>query len=272
KRGNYKRADLLKMHAYRDAIKRVFAPKAPPCRDITPRDVGLAYPESNYLTRKAILGGLPGRERQVVGGLVAWWGFEDDDAMISRDQSSCSFHGVKSGFRSASGKLGKGFLCDGGSVAIGPHRLLSPEDGISVEMWVNPGQAKESNRWLLNTVGDSRTGYRLGLGDGKVCWQIPKTAWSHELAAPEELPVGQWSHVVGTFDNETMRLYVNGVQVGSLVRQGPLNPSEAGVSLGTYTPGHGGAFFIGTMDEVKIWDRGLTAEEVKQHFTAASAP
>ncbi|MEI6500402.1 MAG: glycoside hydrolase family 99-like domain-containing protein, partial [Armatimonadota bacterium] len=122
--------------AYLDAIKRVFAPKSPPCRDITPRDVGLAYPESNYLTRKAILGGLPGRERQVVGDLIAWWGFEDDDAMVSRDQSNCGFHGIKGGFRSAPGKVGKGFLCDGGSVAIGPHRLLTPEDGISVEMWV----------------------------------------------------------------------------------------------------------------------------------------
>jgi len=254
--------------AYLDAIKRVFAPRSAPCRDITPRDVGLPYPESNYLTRKAILGGLPGRERQVVGDLIAWWGFEDDDEMVSRDQSNCGFHGIKDGFRSAPGKVGKGFLCDGGSVAVGPHRLLWPEDGISVEMWVNPSQAKQPDRWMLNSVGDSRTGYRLGLGGGKACWQIPQTSWSHMVASPQELPVGQWSHVVGTFDNEVMRLYVNGVEVGSLPRHGPICPSETRVVLGTYSPGHGGAFFIGTLDEVKIWNRALTAAEVQQHFSA----
>jgi hypothetical protein len=40
------------------------------------------------------------------------------------------------------------------------------------------------------------------------------------------------------------------------------------VSLGTYTPGHGSAFFMGALDEVKLWSRALTAEEVKRHFEA----
>jgi hypothetical protein len=216
------------------------------------------------------MGGLPGRERQVVGDLIAWWGFEDNDEMISRDQSNCGFHGIKNGFRSTEGKVGKGFLCDGGSVAVGPHRLLWPEDGITVEMWVKPDKPKQSDRWMLNAVGEARTGYRLGLGDGKVCWQIPQTAWSHSVTAPKELPVGEWSHVAGTFDNETMRLYINGVEVGSLPRHGPIGPSEAGITLGNFTSGHGGAFFMGTMDEVKIWSRALTAQEVKRHFESAS--
>lgn len=252
--------------AYLDAIKRVFAPKSAPCQDITPRDVGLACPESVYQIRKELMGGLPGRERHVVDNLVAWWGFEDDDDMISRDQSACGFHGIKTGFKPTAGKHGQGFLCDGGCVTVAPHRLLWPTAGITVEMWVQPTKEKQGDRWMINTVGDSRTGYRLGLGDGKVHWQIPLTSWSHSLSSPQPLPVGEWSHVVGTFDNETMRLYINGVEVGSLPRHAPLSPSEANLSLGTFTSGHGSAFFIGVLDDVKLYDRALTAEEVKRHY------
>jgi len=250
---------------YVDAIKKVFAPKAAPCQDITPRDVGLAYPEKVYLTRREIMGGLPDRERWVVSNLVAWWGFEDDDAMLSRDASNCGFHGIKSGFKAVPGKVGKGFLCDGGSVAVGPHRLLWPEDGITIEAWVNPSAPRQSDRWILNTVGDSRTGYRLGFSDGRLGWQIPQTSWSHMLTSPADLPVGEWSHVAATFDNEVMRLYLNGTEVGSLPRHGPICPADAGLSLGTYTPGHGRAFFMGTLDEVKMWNRALTAAEAKAH-------
>jgi hypothetical protein len=252
---------------YVDAIKRVFAPDSPPCQDITPRDVGLEYPEKVYLTRREVMGGLPGRERQVVGDLVAWWGFEDDDAMLSRDSSTCGFHGLKTAFATEAGRVGKGFRCTGGSVAHGPHRLFWPEDGITVELWAKPAEPKQSDRWLLNAVGDSRTGYRLGLCDGRVAWQIPQTSWSHLLSSPAELPVGQWSHVAATFDNEVMRLYIDGSEVASLPRHGPICPSEAGLTLGTYSPGHGRAFFLGTLDEVKLWSRALTAAEVRAHAT-----
>ncbi len=250
---------------YVDAIRRVFAPKAPPCQDITPRDVGLSCPETAYLTRKEVLGGPPDRDRQVAGNLIAWWRFEDDDEMLCRDSSSCGFHGIKSGFRSAPGRVGKGFLCAGGSVALGPHRLLWPEDGITVEMWVKPAEPEQSDRWLLNTVGDSRTGYRLGLCGGRLCWQVPQSSWSHLLSAPGPLPVGEWSHVAATFDNEVMRLYVGGREVASLARHGPICPSETGLCLGSYSPGHARAFFQGVMDEVKVWNRALTPDEIRRH-------
>ena len=252
-----------------DAIKDVFCEGTPPCQDITPADVGLPYPERAYLKRREILGGLEDRQRQVLDNLVGWWRFEEDDADIARDSSACEFHGWKQDAGSAPGKSGKGLLCQGGSVTIGPNKLFWPDQGISVELWLKTDVPNQSDRWMVNTVGRASTGYRLGFGDGKVCWQIPKTAWSHGVTSPQPVALGTWTHVVATYDNQTLRLYIDGAETATLERGGPIAASGSGLCLGNFTGGHQGAFFQGVMDEVKLFDRALTAAEVAAHYASA---
>ena len=115
---------------------------------------------------------------------------------------------------------------------------------------------------MVNTVGSASTGYRLGFGGGHLNWQIPKTPWSHGLQSPQPVEVGRWHHVAATYDNETMRLYLDGKEVATLERGGPVNPSGAQLCLGSYAPSHPRAFFQGALDEVRIWDRALSAEEI----------
>ncbi len=250
--------------SYVDAIKRVFCPDAAPCRDITPTDVGLAYPEHVYLAKRDALGGSPSRTRHVVGNLLASYSFEDpDDSSFVQDSSACGFVGVKQDFAPAEGKVGKGFLCRGGSVAVGAHKLLWPMEGITVELWMKASEPGESDRWMINTVGAADTGYRLGMDAGKVCWQIPQTPWSHNLSCPTPVEVGKWYHVAATYDGETMRIFVNGEEAASLARSGSINPSGSNLCIGSYGPGNTRAFFQGVLDEVRIYNRALTAEEIR---------
>jgi hypothetical protein len=250
---------------YVDAIRKVFCPDAPPCRDLTPADVGLAYPERVYLARRAALGGNPTRTRRVVDNLVAWYRFEDDDTAIALDSSPCGFTGAKQDFVSAEGKIGKGFLCRGGSVSVGAHKLFWPPEGITVEVWMKATEPNQSDRWMINTVGAADTGYRLGMGEGKIVWQIPQTPWSHGLTCPTPVEVGKWYHVAATYDGQMMRVYVNGEEAASLPRDGSINPSGANPCLGSYAPGHSGAFFQGVLDEVRIYNRPLTPDEIRKH-------
>jgi len=49
------------------------------------------------------------------------------------------------------------------------------------------------------------------------------------------LPVGRWVHLAGTFDGQTMRIYVDGVPRGSLERPGPVNAAaRTPLVLGSY--------------------------------------
>lgn len=249
-----------------DVIRNVFCNDSPPCLDITPEDVGLPVPEKVYLRRREVMGGLVSRERRVTEHVLGYWRFEDTEPDLALDSSSCQFHGLKQDAVAAAGHRGKGLLCQGGSISVPAHRLLWPASGITVEAWVKPAVAGQSDRWFVNSVGSADSGYRLGLDGGRLAWQIPSTPWSHLLTTPETLPVGAWTHVVATYDNTSLRLFVNGVEQAQLERGGVIVPSDVNLCIGNYSPGHAAAFFQGVIDELRILDRPLGADEVAGRF------
>ncbi len=145
--------------------------------------------------------------------------------------------------------------------------LLSPASALTIECWVKTDAAGQDNRWLVNRVygGGTDSGYRLGVLEGKPCFEIPLTEWSHHLKACAPLPTGRWTHLAGTFDGQTMRIYVDGEERGSMARPGPVKPNASPLCLGSYEPGHP-AHFEGLLDEVKLYSRALSPREVQAHY------
>ena len=78
--------------------------------------------------------------------------------------------------------------------------------------------------------------------------------------------MGKWYHVVATYDDKMMRIFVNGEEQASLPRDGAINPSHTNLCIGSYGPGFDRAAFHGVLDEVRLYDRALTPEEVRKHF------
>lgn len=117
-------------------------------------------------------------------------------------------------------------------------RLVAPA-AITIDCWVKADVPGQHNRWIVNRVlgGGENTGYRLGVLEGKPCFEVPQTAWSHHLVAPAPLPLGRWVHLVGTFDGQTMRLFVDGAEVASLARPGPIQRSHFDLTIGGFAPG-----------------------------------
>lgn len=77
-----------------------------------------------------------------------------------------------------------------------------------------------------------------------------------------------WEHFVGTYDNGTMILYKNGVQVTTTVNM------HTGVGQGTHPfyigRGFNGAYFDGMIDDIGVWSRVLTASEVSSLYNGCS--
>ena len=253
-----------------DAIRDVFCDDSEPCHDVIPEDVGLEPPEHVYANYKRIMTGA-GAGRKTTGDLVASWSFDHDEGSLTMDDSGSRFHAFRLNCALDPGLRGKALRCTGGAVSHGPREEFWPDAGISIELWCKPDIPAQSDRWMINTVGRADSGYRLGMTGGKIAWQVPLSNWSHLLSAPEPLAVGEWSHVAATYDNEALRLFINGEPVGQLARGGPIRPSGAALSLGTFRSGHPTAFFSGWLDEVRIYNRPLSAEEVRQRYTD-SAP
>jgi hypothetical protein len=77
------------------------------------------------------------------------------------------------------------------------------------------------------------------------------------LTAPSALPVNAWSHLALTWNGMTLRLYVNGAEVAAHPRTGTLQTTTASLDIGGNSPY--GEYFLGRIDEVRIYNRALSA-------------
>jgi hypothetical protein len=85
-----------------------------------------------------------------------------------------------------------------------------------------------------------------------------------------DLPTGRWVHLAGTFNGNIMRIYVDGEEQGGMERPGTIKPNGFHVCLGSYDVKHV-SHFDGLLDEVKIFARTLTPDEVSAEYKALAA-
>lgn len=257
---------------YLDAVRRVFSSAPHEHEDLIPEDIGMGpydtairehfERERQYrqlMTRKIVRTGAP-------EGLVAWWTFDEEpDSPVVLDVSGHRLGGAMKAERAA-GFEGSSLVCSGGCAVVPGDPQLSDLKTLTVECRVKTDVAGQKNAWILNRVfgGSESSGFRLGLLDGKPCFHVPLTAWSHHLTSSEPLPTGRWVHLAATFDGKTMRLYVDGIERGAMDRPGEIRPNNCHFVLGNYEVGHT-AHFTGLLDDVRLYRRVLTPQEIRLH-------
>lgn len=165
---------------------------------------------------------------------------------------------------------------DGGRVRVPRSAALEPS-AVTVLAWVkragSPGlykyvAAKGANGCVASSYAlytGSSGGMRFYVTDGGA------GAWLSPSAGPE-LWDGQWHAIAGTFDGQAVRFYLDGQQIGSGTAAGA--PVGYGVGNGDFDIGQyptnscGGDFLGGAIDEVRVYDRALSASEIGRLQTA----
>jgi hypothetical protein len=266
---------------YLDAVRNVFSTAPREHVDLLPEDVGLGPYDAAArasLARREELRPLLTRRIDVAGdhpGLVGWWSFDEPAGTpVAFDISGHRLGGeLLDGVERVPGIVGSAIECQGGVVLVPDDPRLSVGDAFTIDCRVRTDNAAQNNRWIVNRVqgGGVDTGYRLGLLDGRPCFEVPQTAWSHHLTGPALLPLGRWVHLAGTFDGRTMRLFVDGTEVASLDRPGPVQPSHFDLVIGGFCDGSQ-ANFVGLVDEVRLFSRALSGDEVRICAQAGGVP
>jgi len=254
---------------YLDAVRNAFCEAPPEHVDLVPQDVGRGPYDSLYRraqqqyerAKKVVT--KPGGE---AAGLVAWYTFDDEADGLLLDWSGHGRGGVPEKLTRAPGRVGQGMLCDGGAALVPADSAFAPEKGLTIEVWLRTDQPNQNDAWFLNriTSADTAAGFRFGVKGGRLCFAVPQSSWSHHLTADQPLPTGRWVHVAGVCDGEQVRVYQDGHLVGTLERRGGVRDTSAPVCVGNFSPGHG-AHFSGSLDEVRIWDRPLSAGDLAAH-------
>ncbi|MFH1725559.1 MAG: LamG-like jellyroll fold domain-containing protein, partial [Elusimicrobiota bacterium] len=89
----------------------------------------------------------------------------------------------------------------------------------------------------------------------------------------ENVTLNAWHHAVGTYDGAQMSLYVDGELKQTLAVSGPIEYPNPGsdVTIGQRSPHSPGDLWKGSIDEVVLYDRALSPEEVQAAYAAGGA-
>ncbi|MEL6718940.1 MAG: LamG-like jellyroll fold domain-containing protein, partial [Bacteroidota bacterium] len=115
--------------------------------------------------------------------------------------------------------------------------------------------------------------YAMATKDGELRLALDDDATKTQLGVSIDettFPPMEWNHIAGVIDTEqdSIYLYLNGVQIGSLLNETDMDMSTTGLPLviGNY---HSGVRKInGALDEIEIYDRALSADDVAEIFAA----
>lgn len=161
---------------------------------------------------------------------------------------------------------------------VGTASSIAPDSAITVEAWIKPA-AFAVNPWQNTVV--SKDGWSAGEGgfvlrcggNGVISFNIAgkspsgvSNSWKEAVSPTGAVLLNTWTHVAGTYDGTTIRVFVNGVQVGSLAYAGTIDKNALYVTrIGRLADNQGASqtrYFNGNIDEIRIWERALSAAEL----------
>jgi Concanavalin A-like lectin/glucanases superfamily len=211
---------------------------------------------------------------QPVGsGLVAAYSFDEGTGATVADSSGTGNSGtVANTTWTTSGRYGNALNFNGSnalvSVADAPSLRLT--NAMTLEAWVFPAVVnrawrdviyKGDDNYYLEATSTRNPAVPVGGGRfGPAGTDVNGTA---------SLPVNTWAHLALTYDGATLRLYVNGVQVGSRARSGNLVTSANPLQMGGDSI-HG-QYFTGTIDEVRVYNQARSATQIQGDMSAPIA-
>lgn len=136
----------------------------------------------------------------------------------------------------------------------------------TVAAWININSFRDTFAGIVHkgTRTDFRDeAYSLQFWTGnRIYWGITTASGSHpSVLSPSAPPTGEWVHVLGTWDSSAMKLYVNGALVASGAGVESIR-SPGAFNIGAQLNGSPYYCFDGLIDDVRVYNRALTAAEV----------
>ena len=207
--------------------------------------------------------------------LVADWKFNEGTGSTAADSSGNGNDGtlVNNPTR-VNGKIGNALSFDGVNDYISTTNSpsLNPADEITIIAWVKPSVTPQTG-WnkIIAKPFTSRTSpwqqYALTLYDAHFVFELNAGGSKSGVHSTAPLVNNTWYHVAGTYNGSEMRIYVNAVLNGTLLKSGVIAEYSTNVHIGAGIYSDAQEEYInGTIDEVKIYNRALDADEIMADY------
>jgi hypothetical protein len=217
----------------------------------------------------------------VDGDTVALWHFDESVGTTAYDCSGNGNDGTINGAKWAGptwvdGKFGNALSFDGVDdyVEVGDDVSLNPLE-ITIEAWIKPSSWPTTNAVALVTkrtkYGD---GYFLFYYEGStqtINFDWGGSSGSNRWNTGYAPPLNTWTHLAVTRDSAGRALYVDGDLYASTPYAGAPASTGAPLRIGCDSrAGYEGHYpFHGMIDEVRIWNEALTADQITLSYSGS---
>ena len=214
----------------------------------------------------------------LLDSLVSCWEFEETSGTVAED-----IHGDNNGTTNdatilQTGKISKAYLYNGSDSYIEVDNSTSLNlggDKLTLSAWVKLNTVSgyrmiASKPYASTSHASPWFSYTLHANGNKLRMVISTNVSSNQsINSVNTLTTGMWYHVVGVYDGSEMKLYINGIKDSATKSiTGNLNQYNTPLRIGT-----NGGFsedFDGLIDQIGIWNRALTDQEITELYNSGS--
>jgi len=186
---------------------------------------------------------------------ISRWTFEETTNDITVDRwgnNNGSITGAEYNGSSAQGEnsilLGETDVVDHGSPIIGGR------SSFTISVWIKINHTGKRYAYREEDPGDYGRN-SIGVNGGTTFWETRNNGGGYSNINGAQVNDGEWHHIVGVMDSETMILYTDGSQDGS-----------TGSSRGSVEYSQIGTGFVGNVDDLRLYDKALSSSEVSSLY------
>lgn len=216
-------------------------------------------------------------------GLVACWKFDENGGTTAADSSGYGHHGtLQNGPTWTTGKSGAALNFDGVDDMVVTSGVTDVTNNFTLSFWALPTASHEIDAESTSSTGGTsgqryafwpqwydsgHAGAGVSVGtNGVSVYEHASNYMPATLVYPTTIT--NWTHITVVYENKQPKLYLN----GTLVRTG-LTSSMDYVHLNPYyIGGQVYGYYAGRLDEVRVYNRALSASEVSTLASDTSAP
>ncbi len=214
-------------------------------------------------------------------GLVLHFSFDNigrqNGQTIIMDDSPAGNNGIFQSGQFSPGRFGQAFECSAidkhGSIIVKDSDSLDL-DAVTVAAWIKTNRLDDSWNRILDK--DWQTAYNFCIGGEKngKRWQDKAVfeCAGTMMFSKGSVVDGRWHWVVGTYDGQVQKLYVDGKLDSNIVlkKKVPITHNNLDIHIGDSTlpepPPNSETYFDGLIDEVRLYNRVLSEQEVRILF------
>lgn len=206
--------------------------------------------------------------------LVSYWKFDESSGNASDSVGSNTLTNVNS-TSFATGKIG-----NGADLELSSSNYFYKEDNSSLDITNNLSYSFWFKAETVGSGGDYRiinkwydaSEYIIRINDTSLNILVSASGGTVQVANAQTVTAGVWYHCVFTYNStDGLKVYVNAGTPSTAAANGTINNTSERLVIGASQKSDGtgtGNYYDGLIDEVGIWSRTLTADEVSQLYNS----